>query len=160
MVYKPTSAIDTSSTPRGTRSYRPFPNFVEPQARRSHCPCTAPMQSAIATPMPARLSTMSPLYPPAAHGELSPVEHNLALIPTPISDGDPTVLCRVKRKGCAVRLKKRSSFMCFHPWRKRAGKDFCSAKTLFALLDLGNQGLTPTRQCGTAGHNVAALRNQ
>ena len=72
VVYKPTSAIDTSSTPRGTRSYRPFPNFVEPQARRSHCPCTAPMQSAIATPMPARLSTMSPLYPPCGpHTNLS-----------------------------------------------------------------------------------------
>jgi hypothetical protein len=54
----------------------------------------------------------APLYPPAAHGELLPVEHNLALIPTLITDGDPTVLCRVKRKGCAVRLKKRSSF----PW--------------------------------------------
>jgi hypothetical protein len=38
------------------------PNFVGPPARRSHCPCTAPMQSAIATPTPARLSTMSPLY--------------------------------------------------------------------------------------------------
>ena len=44
------------------------------------------MQSAIATPMPARLSTMSPLYTPAAHGELLPVEHNLALIPTLLSN--------------------------------------------------------------------------
>src|SRR6516165_6866276 len=42
------------------------------------------------------------MRPPSPH-ELLPVEHNLALIPTLISDGDPTVLCRVKRKGCSKR---------------------------------------------------------
>ena len=57
------------------------------------------MQSTIATPMPARLSTMSPLYPPPAHGELLPVEHNLALIPALIADGDLTVFCCVST-GC------------------------------------------------------------
>ena len=65
---------------------------------------------------------MSPLYPPAAHGELLPVEHNLALIPTLISNGDPTVLCRVKRKGCAVCFEKRSRFgrfILFAPAAKR-----------------------------------------
>src|SRR6516165_987297 len=44
------------------------------------------------------LHTMSPLYPPAAHGELLPVEHNLALIPALVTDADLTVFCRVKRK--------------------------------------------------------------
>jgi hypothetical protein len=42
------------------------------------------------------LHTMSPLYPPAAHGELLPVEHNLALIPTLIADADLAVFCGVE----------------------------------------------------------------
>ena len=59
---------------------------------------------------PARMGIDdAPLYPPAAHGELLPVEHTLALIPTLISDGDPTAFCRVERKRRAVRLEKRQA---------------------------------------------------
>ena len=42
-----------------------------------------------------------------------PRKHSLALVPALITDADLAVLCCVKRKGCVVRLEKRSSFMCF-----------------------------------------------
>jgi hypothetical protein len=55
-----------------------------PQAR-SAVPCARMKGGVILTvSKPARMGIDdAPLYPPAAHGELLPVEHNLALIPTP-----------------------------------------------------------------------------
>src|SRR6516162_6113955 len=82
-------------------------------------------------------SALHTMRPPSPH-EALPVEHNLALIPTLISDGDPTVLCRVERKGCVIRLKKRSSFMCFHPWCHVSSS--CQYATKDGKLSVNYQG--------------------
>src|SRR6516165_3843764 len=52
--------------------------------------------------------------------ELLPFEHSFSRIPSLITHANLSVFCRVKRKGCAVRLEKRSSFMCLFLWSGRS----------------------------------------
>jgi hypothetical protein len=67
-----------------------------------------PPSSAVTKPsLSCALVHDEPPLPPAAHGELLPVEHNLALIPSLIAHADLAVFCRIERERCVVRLKQR-----------------------------------------------------